>query len=242
MSWLEDAWDYLTDFDFKDPKNTGLTEDILSFLGGRAKDADWGAILSLGGSALVNALGGNDTNQRLTGYQGKIPEYQVVRERVPTTDEGRRPGEAGRRYFSDLAYAQKPSGSAPTVAQAQAQVQQQAAQLAQQEAMRRAQATNQAVSGMAAGGLASLQPKGYYLGGATDGMADKVPASIDGMQEARLSDGEFVVPADVVSHLGNGNSNAGAKQLYDMMDRIRMARTGTERQGKQINPNKYTPA
>ena len=73
-------------------------------------------------------------------------------------------------------------------------------------------------------------------------MADRVPASIDGVQEARLSDGEFVVPADVVSHLGNGNSNAGAKQLYDMMDRIRMARTGTERQGKQINPNKYTPA
>jgi hypothetical protein len=73
-------------------------------------------------------------------------------------------------------------------------------------------------------------------------MADKVPASIDGMQEARLSDGEFVVPADVVSHLGNGNSNAGAKQLYDMMDRIRKARTGTEAQGKQVNPTSYTPA
>jgi hypothetical protein len=42
-------------------------------------------------------------------------------------------------------------------------------------------------------------------------MADKVPATIDGTQEARLSDGEFVIPADVVSHLGNGNSNAGAK-------------------------------
>ena len=50
----------------------------------------------------------------------------------------------------------------------------------------------------------------------------------------------LVVPADVVSHLGNGNSSAGAKQLYDMMDRIRKARTGTEQQGKQVNPTKYS--
>ena len=96
-------------------------------------------------------------------------------------------------------------------------------------------------SGMAQGGLASMAPKGYYLGGTTDGMADKVPATIDQQQPAALSDGEFVVPADVVSHLGNGNSNAGAKQLYGMMDRIRQARTGTTKQGKQVNPNKFMP-
>jgi hypothetical protein len=72
-------------------------------------------------------------------------------------------------------------------------------------------------------------------------MADKVPARIDGRQEARLSDGEFVIPADVVSHLGNGNSNAGAQQLYAMMDRVRKARTGREAQGRQINPSKYVP-
>ncbi|NDG33550.1 hypothetical protein EB118_26280, partial [bacterium] len=58
---------------------------------------------------------------------------------------------------------------------------------------------------------------------------------------AALSDGEFVIPADVVSHLGNGNSNAGAKRLYEMMDRIRGARTGNAKQGKQINPNKFLP-
>jgi hypothetical protein len=95
----------------------------------------------------------------------------------------------------------------------------------------------------AQGGLASLpQSRGYYLGGATDGMADKVPARIDNTQEAKLSDGEFVLPADIVSHLGNGNSQAGAKVLYDMMDRVRRARTGRVDQGRQINPNKYTPA
>lgn len=93
----------------------------------------------------------------------------------------------------------------------------------------------------AAGGLLGLAKGGYYLGGTTDGMADKVPARIDGGQEARLSDGEFVVPADVVSHLGNGNSNAGAQQLYAMMDKVRQERTGRKEQGRQINPKRFMP-
>jgi hypothetical protein len=93
--------------------------------------------------------------------------------------------------------------------------------------------------GYAQGGLASVAPQGMYLGGPTDGMADQIPATIDNRQPAALSDGEFVIPADVVSHLGNGNSNSGAEQLYGMMDRIRKARTGSTEQGKQINPNKF---
>jgi hypothetical protein len=99
----------------------------------------------------------------------------------------------------------------------------------------------------AAGGLASLAGGGKtdlpprYLDGHTDGMADNVPAHIDRKRPAALSDGEFVIPADVVSHLGNGNSNAGAKRLYEMMDRIRSARTGNSKQGKQINPNRFLP-
>ena len=95
--------------------------------------------------------------------------------------------------------------------------------------------------GMAAGGVAELN-KGRYLDGKTDGMADEIPARIEGVQEARLSDGEFVIPADVVSHLGNGNSDAGAKVLEDMMARVRKARTGTEKQGKEINPRDFLPA
>lgn len=83
--------------------------------------------------------------------------------------------------------------------------------------------------------------KGRYLRGNTDGMADKIDTSIDDTQPAKLSHGEFVVPADVVSHLGNGNSDAGAKKLYQMMDRIRIARTGSKAQGKQINPDKFMP-
>jgi hypothetical protein len=92
---------------------------------------------------------------------------------------------------------------------------------------------------LAQGGKSSLPPR--YLDGHTDGMADKVPAHIDNRRPAALSDGEFVIPADVVSHLGNGNSTAGAKRLYEMMDRIRSARTGTTKQGKQINPDKFLP-
>jgi AraC-like DNA-binding protein len=95
-------------------------------------------------------------------------------------------------------------------------------------------------SGAATGGL--LENNGYYLGGSTDGMADEVPATISGDEPARLSDGEFVVPADVVSHLGNGNSDAGATQLYSMMDRVRQERTGTTMQGAQINPMQQLPA
>lgn len=92
--------------------------------------------------------------------------------------------------------------------------------------------------GMARGGKA-MPPR--YLQGQTDGMADKIPSNIDGVQPAKLSHGEFVIPADVVSHLGNGNSDAGAKVLYNMMDRVRKARTGNKKQGKQINPEKFTP-
>ena len=92
---------------------------------------------------------------------------------------------------------------------------------------------------MTLAGGGSVQP--MYLGGVTDGMADKVPAHIDNKRPAALSDGEFVIPADVVSHLGNGNSNAGAKRLYEMMDSIREARTGNSKQGVQINPNKFMP-
>jgi hypothetical protein len=83
--------------------------------------------------------------------------------------------------------------------------------------------------------------KGGYLKGPGDGMSDDIPATINGDEPAALADGEFVVPADVVSHLGNGSSEAGSKQLYAMMARIRKARTGNKSQGKEIKPGKYMP-
>jgi len=122
-----------------------------------------------------------------------------------------------------------------------------------------------AQSNFAEGGIASLNPmdgmfdarrtlpgydepshetykKGGFLNGPGDGMSDSIPATIDDKQPARLADGEFVVPADVVSHLGNGSTKAGAQRLYAMMDKVRKARTGTTKQGKQIQPERYMPA
>jgi hypothetical protein len=85
---------------------------------------------------------------------------------------------------------------------------------------------------------------GKLLEGEGDGMSDSIPAVIrgKGVQRAALADGEFVVPADVVSHLGNGSTKAGAKKLYKMMDRIREARTGRTRQSPAVKADKYLPA
>jgi hypothetical protein len=111
--------------------------------------------------------------------------------------------------------------------------------------------------GYASGGIADLPVSRQYAGGGHlggysdggrllkgpgDGMSDSIPAKIGRRQPARLADGEFVVPADVVSHLGNGSTDAGARQLYAMMDKIRKARTGTKKQGKEVNPRKFMPA
>jgi hypothetical protein len=90
----------------------------------------------------------------------------------------------------------------------------------------------------ATGGIAT----GRYLRGGGDGMSDSIPATINGKQPARLADGEFVVPADVVSHLGNGSSDAGAKRLYAMMDKVRHARTGKKKQAPAVKADKYMPA
>ena len=92
------------------------------------------------------------------------------------------------------------------------------------------------------GQLGGYSDGGRMLKGPGDGMSDDIPGVIANKQPARLADGEFVVPADVVSHLGNGSTDAGAKQLYAMMNRVRKARTGNSKQGKQIKPAKYMVA
>ena len=233
---------------FKDPIGTisGLGKSALDYF----TSQDLEDIIALGGAAAYQAglfdpileefgLGNFAAGAPMTtpvGYQGGIPEYVAVQQQVPRAMAGTpTPGSRGQRYFTDMIYAQKPDTPTPTLAEAQQAATQQAQDLSGPRALN-----------MFAGGLATLPRRnfsegGYFLGGITDGMADNVPARIDGQQEARLSDGEFVVPADVVSHLGNGNSNAGAEQLYAMMDRVRKARTGREAQGRQINPSKYMP-
>jgi hypothetical protein len=66
-------------------------------------------------------------------------------------------------------------------------------------------------------------------------MSDSIKTTIEGRQPARIADGEAYIPPEVVKQRG------GAKNLYNMMNKVRKSRTGTTKQGKQINPNKYTP-
>jgi hypothetical protein len=96
-----------------------------------------------------------------------------------------------------------------------------------------------AMENFARGGVPTL-PR--FLSGGGDGMSDDIPAVIGDKQPARLADGEFVIPADVVSHLGNGSSKAGAKQLYAMMDRIRKKRTGKKSQAPEVKVRNLMPA
>lgn len=83
--------------------------------------------------------------------------------------------------------------------------------------------TNYAAGGFT-GGIGGYSDGGRLLRGPGDGTSDSIPATINGDQPARLADGEFVVPARIVSELGNGSTDAGARKLYSMMDRIEAKR------------------
>jgi hypothetical protein len=106
--------------------------------------------------------------------------------------------------------------------------------------------------GRAAGGsisdaynLGGYSDGGRLLRGPGDGVSDSIPAMIGKKQPARLADGEFVVPARIVSELGNGSTEAGARKLYAMMDRIQSARgktVGKNKVAKNSRSEKYLPA
>lgn len=88
---------------------------------------------------------------------------------------------------------------------------------------------------MASGGVSDLggySDGGRLLKGPGDGVSDDIPAQIGDKQPARLAEGEFVIPARIVSELGNGSTDAGAKRLYEMMDRINSGRAATTKKGK----------
>lgn len=104
---------------------------------------------------------------------------------------------------------------------------------------------------MAQGGILNLRPHRKSLDpmftrGPGDGMSDSIPAYIDGAgkrphEPIKVADGEYIVPADAVSHLGNGSSNAGAKKLDGMVAKARKARTGKTKQPKAVSMAKFMP-
>ena len=147
----------------------------------------------------------------------------------PNAGIARRPGSGGVTYFSPMVYT--PQAAAPATPATPAT----AATPAVVEPEK-----------FADGGIASLggySDGGQLLRGPGDGVSDDIPATIGGKQPARLDDGEFVVPARIVSELGNGSTEAGARKLYAMMDRIKKARSKSLKNiAANSKADKYLPA
>ena len=252
--WFGDLWEGFTGEGGEGL--AGIIGTLLSGSGSGNKMID--ALFGLGIGSLLQGSGMGDPRIPQVGYQGEIPNYAAVRQRVPMQpDPNRRPGAAGRQYFSDTIFADAPERKPISVEEAQAQAQQQAAGIAslaptyaaseeQEETESYVPASN-VIDSMPVdtmeeddgfmGGV--MNAGGRYLSGTTDGMEDRVAGNVGSNDEVRLSHGEFVIPADVVSHLGNGNSDAGADHLHKFMNSIRKKRTGNSKQGKQINPNQF---
>jgi hypothetical protein len=142
-----------------------------------------------------------------------IPSLSANRSQLPYSPPSR-PGAGGTTYFSPTTYAPRMAGGGEIV--------------------------------MAGGGgissLGSYSDGGRLLKGPGDGVSDNIPATIAGKQPARLANGEFVVPARIVSELGNGSTDAGAKRLYEMMDRVQKARRKTKNVAADTKARKYLPA
>ena len=150
-----------------------------------------------------------------TGSGGTIPSLQANRSQLPygpIAGSQARPGAGGVNYFSPTSYTQKAAGG-----------------------------------GMMYGGggisdLGGYSDGGRLLKGPGDGVSDSIPATIGGKQPARLATGEFVVPARIVSELGNGSTDAGAQKLYAMMDRVQKARRKTKNVAADTKAHKYLPS
>jgi len=230
----------------KDVNFGAALKSFQNILNGKGSMGGMGQIAALGGIAtLLNKLGGGlgQTGQGVyRGYQGGIPKYTASRTMnpIPTTVERpatpgspatattaavaptpattvpRRPGSGGITYFTPMQYT-KAAAAAPAGVAAPAE-------------SVAAETNPPIVPGYAAGGISNLggySDGGRLLRGPGDGVSDSIPATIGGRQPARLADGEFVVPARIVSELGNGSTDAGAKKLYAMMDRVQNARKKT---------------
>jgi len=222
-----------------DPK-TGEIRTDTDPITGLAKDTpDWLKYLNTGGDAAKKVLSGNygmpaqlasyaalgaaarklglvnDGQQGIyKGYEGGIPSLVATRQQVPLGDTTNyRPSQGGRTYFTPT------QDVAPSAANA--------ALTGQRQEAKDIAAQQVPVAKAAGGGISALggySDGGRMLRGPGDGVSDSIPATIGGKQPARLADGEFVIPARIVSEIGNGSSEAGARKLYAMMDRIQKAR------------------
>jgi hypothetical protein len=222
-------------------------KSISDLLSGKGAGGTAGQLLGLGGigSLLNSMLGGGGG---YSGYKGSIPTYTAQRtmNAIPQTVAAptaanpqamatRRPGSGGITYFSPMQYLTPAQVAAQTAAATPAPAVAPAA----------TEVVKVAGGGLMHGGIASLggySDGGQLLRGPGDGVSDSIPATIGGKQPARLADGEFVVPARIVSELGNGSTEAGARKLYEMMDRIKASRKKAKNIAADTKAAKHLPA
>lgn len=238
-----------------DVTGSGSLSDIIKGIGslfaGTSSLGKGGQLAGLlGAAALANKMFGSSGGGGFAGYQGGIPTYTASRtmNAIPTTmtvpKQGggtqvvpRRPGSGGISYFSPMTYTLKPattSGATTVTGGAGNDT---------------VSGGNDTVQGGASGGIMSLRngdlgsysDGGQLLRGPGDGVSDDIPATIADKQPARLADGEFVIPARIVSELGNGSTEAGARKLYAMMDRIKKARRSAKDIAADTKTDRYLP-
>ena len=195
-------------------------KDISNLLSGKSSYGMAGQLAGLAGAgALLNkVMGGSGGGSTFQGYQGGIPTLTASRQQlpIPTTMQN----------ASGETVARRPGSGGVTY-------------------FTPMQYTPAAEPKMAGGGIATLggySDGGRLLRGPGDGVSDDIPATIGNRQPARLADGEFVVPARIVSELGNGSTEAGARKLYAMMDRIKASRAKAKNIAADTKASKHLPA
>lgn len=221
-------------------EGTGSLTDVLKGIGslfaGTSSLGTGGQLAGLlGAAALANKMFGGSGGGGYAGYQGGIPTYTASRtmNTIPTTmtvpKEGggtqvvpRRPGSGGVTYFSPMVYTPQSTVTGG----------------AGNDTVKSA---GGGIMSLRNGHLGSYSDGGQLLRGPGDGVSDDIPATIADKQPARLADGEFVIPARIVSELGNGSTEAGARKLYAMMDRIKKARRSAKDIAADTKTDRYLP-
>jgi hypothetical protein len=246
----------------------------LSAGAGSPTDPSWWSTLSgteklgvgLGATSLLSMLGGQPEGVATQGNKGMIRPYEY-------STSKREPAAGESYYFQPIEYDKYGKATQPINTAERNYFEQKFKELPAYAAAEGGQVPPN-LNRMPAGGLASIQgmrdgyapmttmdggipqfAMGGHLGGYSDGgqllkgpgdgVSDSIPASINEKQPARLADGEFVIPARIVSELGNGSTDAGAKRLYGMMDRIQADRSKTTGKGKvavDSKARKHLPA
>ena len=227
-------------------KSLGISSSPLDFikavLSGKSSLGAAGSVAgTLGMAALANRMFGGSGGGGFAGYKGGIPTYTASRtmNTIPTTmtvpKEGggtqvipRRPGSGGVTYFSPMVYTPVQTTGASgndTVSGGNNTV----------------TGADGGIMSLRNGHLGSYSDGGQLLRGPGDGVSDDIPATIADKQPARLADGEFVIPARIVSELGNGSTEAGARKLYAMMDRIKKARRSAKDIAADTKTDRYLP-